>query len=67
MPECIPALREEIESVIATDGWTKAAIGKMWKLDSLFRESSRHNGIGLSSYYLVFSRPYRAQPDPVPF
>ncbi|KAI1793082.1 cytochrome P450 [Ganoderma leucocontextum] len=49
MPECIPTLREEIESVIATDGWTKAAMGNMWKLDSLFRESSRHHGINLTS------------------
>ncbi|KAM5535874.1 hypothetical protein V8D89_010492 [Ganoderma adspersum] len=49
MPECIPAIREEIESIIATDGWTKAAMAKMWKLDSLFRESSRHHGINLIS------------------
>ncbi|PIL31339.1 cytochrome P450 [Ganoderma sinense ZZ0214-1] len=49
MPECIPALREEIESIVATDGWTKAAMGKMWKLDSLFRESLRYHGIGLTS------------------
>ena len=57
MPECIPTLREEIESVIAEDGWSKAAMGKMWKLDSLFRESMRHNGIGLSSYLLSYFSP----------
>ena len=60
MPECIPSLREEIESVIATDGWTKAALGKMWKLDSLFRESLRYNGIGLSPYSLLCFRPHIA-------
>ena len=49
MPEYIPALREEVESVVASDGWTKAAMAKMWKLDSVFRESSRYNGLGLSS------------------
>ena len=29
-------------------GWTKAAIGKMRKLDSFLRESQRYNGISLS-------------------
>ncbi|TBU62546.1 cytochrome P450 [Dichomitus squalens] len=48
-PEYIQPLREEIEDVLATDGWTKAGIGKMWKLDSLFRESSRLHGISLIS------------------
>ena len=57
MPKCVPALREEIEAIIAEDGWTKAAMGKMWKLDSLFRESIRHNGIGLSSYSLYYWSP----------
>ena len=57
MPECIPALREEIESVIATDGWTKDAMGKMWKLDSVLRESSRHSGISLGSYPLSHLSP----------
>ena len=60
MPECISTLREEIESVIAEDGWSKAAMGKMWKLDSLFRESMRHNGIGLSSYLLPHFCPRAA-------
>lgn len=41
MPERIPELREEIESVIATDGWTKTALGKMSKLDSAIKESMR--------------------------
>ncbi|KAF7297715.1 hypothetical protein MKEN_01394900 [Mycena kentingensis (nom. inval.)] len=40
-PELVPALREEVESVIQSDGWTKAAIGKMHKLDSFLRESQR--------------------------
>ncbi|KAI1787506.1 cytochrome P450 [Ganoderma leucocontextum] len=47
MPECIQPLREEIEAVVATDGWSKAAIDKMRKLDSIFRESSRYHGISL--------------------
>ncbi|KAI0652467.1 cytochrome P450 [Trametes meyenii] len=46
-PECIAPLREEIETVVQEEGWTKAAMGKMWKLDSLLREYQRHDGIGL--------------------
>lgn len=43
--------------MIAENGWTKAALGKMWKLDSLFRESVRHNGVSLSSYPLFHLNP----------
>ena len=31
----------------------KASLGKMWKLDSLFRESQRYNGIGICTPFLV--------------
>ena len=48
-PEYIQPLRQEIESIIAAEGWTKAAMGKMWKVDSFLRESQRVNGIGLST------------------
>ena len=44
-PELLQPLREEVEAVIANDGWTKAAMGKMRKLDSFMRESQRINGI----------------------
>ncbi|KAI1793056.1 cytochrome P450 [Ganoderma leucocontextum] len=49
MPEWILPIREEIESVIATDGWSKLAMAKMWKLDSIFRESSRFHGIVMTT------------------
>ncbi|GJE99516.1 cytochrome P450 [Phanerochaete sordida] len=42
-PEFIGPLREEVDAVVAEDGWTKAAMGKLWKLDSFMRESLRHN------------------------
>ena len=48
-PECIQPLREEIEPIIAAEGWTKAAMAKMWKLDSFLKECMRYNGIGLST------------------
>ncbi|TBU42680.1 cytochrome P450 [Dichomitus squalens] len=34
-------LREEVESVVAEEGWSKASIGKMRKLDSFLKESMR--------------------------
>ncbi|KAJ7269703.1 cytochrome P450 [Mycena rebaudengoi] len=40
-PEYTAQLREEIQSVVRSDGWTKAAMGKMTKLDSFFKETNR--------------------------
>ncbi|KAF5368299.1 hypothetical protein D9757_010524 [Collybiopsis confluens] len=40
-PEYIPELRQEITSVVAEHGWTKAAMGHMRKLDSFLMESQR--------------------------
>ncbi|CDO73010.1 hypothetical protein BN946_scf185007.g64 [Trametes cinnabarina] len=48
-PEYMEPLREEIESIVREEGWTKNAMGRMWKLDSFLRESLRYNGIGLAS------------------
>ncbi|KAJ5462575.1 cytochrome P450 [Penicillium sp. IBT 31633x] len=44
-PEVIQELRDEIKTVLAESGgtWTKAALVKMEKLDSVFRESARLN------------------------
>ncbi|KAJ3543507.1 hypothetical protein NM688_g5847 [Phlebia brevispora] len=44
-PEFIASLREEVEGILQEEGWTKAAMGKMRKLDSFMRESQRMNGI----------------------
>lgn len=49
-PEVQGPLREEIETILKEEGWTKSAMAKMWKLDSFLRESQRYNGIGLSTY-----------------
>ncbi|KAL0949752.1 hypothetical protein HGRIS_009790 [Hohenbuehelia grisea] len=45
-PEYVQPMREEIESIIAEEGWTKAAIQKMRKVDSFVRESMRYTGVG---------------------
>lgn len=47
-PELLKPLREEIESLIKEEGWTKNSMAKMWKLDSFLRESQRHNGVNIS-------------------
>ncbi|GJE99517.1 cytochrome P450 [Phanerochaete sordida] len=57
-PELIAPLREEIDTVIAYEGWTKAAMGKMWKLDSFMRESLRHNPINPFSVRRKALRPF---------
>ena len=43
-PQYIKPLRDEVEGIIAEDGWSKISIGKMRKLDSFLRESQRVNG-----------------------
>ena len=48
-PKYVEPLRQEIEAVIAEEGWTKAGMDKLHKLDSFLRETQRMNttGIGL--------------------
>ncbi|KAJ7902538.1 cytochrome P450 [Mycena olivaceomarginata] len=45
-PEYILSMREEVECVVAEEGWTKAALGRMHKIDSFLRESQRLNNNG---------------------
>ena len=67
-PEYIEPLRHDVETAIAEDGWTKAAMDRMLKVDSFLRESRRNDvqGSPLSQYtrtsvtdsqVLIFSRP----------
>ena len=42
-PEYIEPLRHDVEAAVAEDGWTKAAMDKMLKVDSFVRESQRIN------------------------
>ena len=46
-PEYIEPLRHDVETAVAEEGWTKAGMGKMLKLDSFFRESQRISGPGI--------------------
>ena len=45
-PEYIEPLRQEIEAAVAEEGWTKAGMDKMHKLDSFLRETQRIDGSG---------------------
>lgn len=46
-PEYVQPMREEVEAVIDAEGWTKAAVAKLWKVDSFLKESQRLSGGGL--------------------
>ena len=43
-PEYVEPLREEVDAVIKEEGWTKAGVDKMYKIDSLLRETQRLDG-----------------------
>ena len=40
-PEYIEPLRHDVETAVAEEGWTRAAMDKMLKVDSFLRESQR--------------------------
>jgi len=50
-PEYLDPLRQEIETAVAEEGWTKAGMDKMHNLDSFLREAQRMNALsnGLSA------------------
>ncbi|KIJ09985.1 hypothetical protein PAXINDRAFT_86692 [Paxillus involutus ATCC 200175] len=46
-PQYMQSLREEVESVVETHGWSKGALVKMRKIDSFLKESQRMEGVGV--------------------
>ena len=50
-PEYFEPLRQEVDAVIREEGWTKAGVDKMHKIDSFLRETQRVDGLGLCSLY----------------
>jgi Cytochrome P450 len=44
-PEHLEPLREEVNAVIKEEGWTKAGVDKMYKIDSFLRETQRLDGL----------------------
>ena len=50
-PEYIECLRQEVDAVIKEEGWTRAGMHKMHKIDSFLRETQRIDGFTLCSLY----------------
>ncbi|KAH9066646.1 cytochrome P450 [Lactarius vividus] len=44
-PEHIEPLRHEVETAVAEEGWTKAGLDKMYKVDSFVRETQRFDTV----------------------
>ncbi|KAF8467582.1 cytochrome P450 [Russula ochroleuca] len=57
-PEYIKPLRDEVDAVITEEGWTKAGIDKMHKIDSFLRETQRLDGLGLVTMRRLALRPF---------
>jgi len=45
-PECVNALREEVESIVQVQGWTKDSMQKLDRVDSFLKESQRLSVLG---------------------
>jgi hypothetical protein len=58
-------LREEVESIVNEQGWTKTSIFNMRKLDSFLREAQRISGFTTSEYCPVLSNLLANVPLPV--
>ncbi|EEB91405.1 hypothetical protein MPER_10236, partial [Moniliophthora perniciosa FA553] len=48
-PELHGPLREEIEGIVEEEGWTKSAVARMRKLDSVLKEAQRLAGNGVTA------------------
>ena len=46
-PEYVQPMREEVETVLQEDRWSKDAVGRLHKLDSFIKESIRTAELGL--------------------
>ncbi|KAI0320027.1 cytochrome P450 [Amylostereum chailletii] len=57
-PEYVKPLREEIESIVAEERWSKAGFGKMHKLDSFMRESQRFNSLATANLTRFTLKPF---------
>ena len=49
-PECVEPMRKELEAVIGEEGWSKASINKLLKLDSFVKESLRLSPLGTCTF-----------------
>nr|VWP01273.1 Uncharacterized protein [Ganoderma boninense] len=64
-PDLVSALREEAQECISADGWG-TALGRMWKLDNLLRETMRCDGPNLGKQIPAPpTSPHSSFPHPV--
>ena len=52
-PQYIGPLREEVEGIVEKEGWSKAAVDKMRKVDSFLKECQRMEGISNGTCLLI--------------
>jgi len=50
-PEYLEPLREEVDSVVHQNGWTKTAIDEMHMIDSFLKESHRFGGSNTCEFF----------------
>ncbi|KAJ7667675.1 cytochrome P450 [Mycena polygramma] len=48
-PHHVEAMRDEVGRLVEQEGWTRASLNKMYKIDSFLSESQRYHGIGTLS------------------
>jgi cytochrome P450 len=56
-------LRNEVEEIIQREGWTKAGIDQMYKIDSFIKESQRLHPLTIGkplSYYIGFGQKFNS-------
>lgn len=57
-PRYIQSLREEVESIIGEEGWTKGSLTKMRRVDSFLKEAQRFQGNSFSRCNFSFCYEY---------
>jgi len=57
-PEYIEPLRHDVETAVAEEGWTKAGMDKMHKIDSFLRETQRFDDLDSLAINRLALRPF---------
>jgi len=57
-PQYIEPLRQEVEAVVAEEGWTKVAMDKLHKIDSFLKETQRVDGLTTLVMSRIALRPF---------
>jgi len=57
-PEHMEPLRQEVETIVAEEGWTKAGVDRMHKIDSFIRETLRIDGQSIIITTRLVLRPF---------